>query len=183
MRRRVRVADHPAMGIFFQEIIMGMNRKAALSLGLVVLGLGLFPVGSSLADNFRHHEEGFLPLKQIHDKLHLTADQEKTWQTLAQESKDARKASWEQHKEMRAQLKKELGKTEPDFAGLAARSDQLADERTRNRRQLRDQWLKFYAGLSVEQKAVVRDTIKSRLEKAGKRGERGQRRWHEENPS
>lgn len=110
-----------------------------------------------------HGGHEFLPLGKIHDQLHLTPEQEKTWQKLAAETKELRISGQAQRKEIKSQLDQELAHAQPDLARIAALSDRAKDEGVTRRRQLRDEWLKLYAQLSPEQKLVVRDVIRDKL--------------------
>lgn len=132
----------------------------------VVLGLWVFSVNAGMAEPLGRGEHEFFPLRGIHDKLHLTDDQEKTWQTLARKAKDIQMSGQNRRNEIKSQAKQELEKTEPDLARLAALADRSMDEQSGKRRELRDEWLKLYAQLAPEQKIVVRDAIKARIAKA-----------------
>lgn len=65
--------------------------------------------------------------------------------------------------QVHAALKAELAKTEPDFAAVAALSDQAQANAQAGRKQIRDQWLALYATFTPAQKAVVRDALAARL--------------------
>ncbi|MBZ0104947.1 MAG: periplasmic heavy metal sensor [Sulfuricella denitrificans] len=146
--------------------------KVSLAPAIAMLGLGFFISNNAMA-NMPPPEAGqFIPLQAIHDKLKLDDTKEKTWQGLVQKMHDMREAGRNEHQESRAQLKQEMDKDNPDFAALAARSDRIADERTAARRHVRDEWLKLYETFSPAQKIIVRDEIKARLEKSGKRLDR-----------
>ena len=162
---------------------MNTKRTIASTFAIAVLGLSLFSIGSSFADTPRHEGRDFFPLQRIHDKLHLTPEQEKTWQGLAQQGKAAHKDFREQRAEMKTHALQELGKTDPDLAGLAAQADRFADEQTQSRRQLRQKYLEFYATLSAEQKAIVVNMIKTHLEKADSRREKFQQQRKGKNAS
>lgn len=152
-----------------------MKRKFIVSFVLV----GALAMAAPVLADFRHEgghgpAESFPPLRELHEKLHLSAEQEKTWQDLQKQGMARRKSAFAQHKEMRAQFQQELDKKEPDLAGLSERMDQAADERVKTMRELRGEWLKLYASLSAEQKGIVRDVLKARLahrEKFKHRGE------------
>ena len=140
--------------------------KIAVPVILSALGLGMTSIESAVAAMPRHHDGELFSMEKIHNKLHLTPEQEKTWQSLEQQRKEMFKASWEQRKALRARIKSELDRGEPDLAALAAETDRSMDEQIHKRRQLRDQWLKLYAQLSPEQKAIVKDAIKARMDKS-----------------
>jgi len=159
------------------------RKLIASAITAAVLGLGVFSVNTSMAEPFGHGEREFFPMRDIHDKLHLAADQEKTWQTLAQKSKDLRISGQDHRNEIKSQIKQELEKSEPDLARLAALTDRAMDEQTAKRRQLRDEWLKLYTQLSPEQKVAVRDAIKDRVAKAETFREKIKQRRERKTPS
>lgn len=161
-----------------------MNRKKIVisTLAAAVIGLGLFSA-SSIAEPFRHGEREFLPMQEIHDKLKLSGEQEKTWQVLEQKTRDMRMSGRDQRNEIKSQARQELDKAEPDLARVARLADQNMDEQTAKRRQLRDEWLKLYAQLSPEQKLVVRDALKARMAKMEMFREKFKQRRDARNPS
>lgn len=160
------------------------SRKIIVStLAAAVIGLGLYSAASVAEPMMRHGEHEFLPIQEIHDKLHLTGEQEKTWQALAQKTKDMRMSGRDQRNEIKSQAKQELDKAEPDLARIAALADRSMDEQTARRRQLRDEWLKLYAQLSPEQKLVVRDALKARMAKMDTFRDKFKQRRDTRNPS
>ncbi len=163
---------------------MNNSRKIiATAITAAVLGLGVFSVNASMAEPMGRGGHEFLPLRDIHDKLHLAADQEKSWQTLEQKTKDLRMSGQNRRNELKSQTKQELDKAEPDLARLAALADRSMDEQTARMRELRGEWLKFYAQLAPEQKLVVRDAIKARMAKAEMFREKFKQRREGKNPS
>lgn len=162
-----------------------MNRKKIVisTFAAAVLGLGLFSAVSVAEPMMRHGEREFLPMQEIHDKLHLSAEQEKTWQALAQKTKDMRMSGRDQRNEIKSQARQELDKAEPDLARIARLADQNMDEQTARRRQLRDEWLKLYTQLSPEQKLMVRDALKARMAKMEMFREKFKQRRDARNPS
>lgn len=150
---------------------MSKNWKISLASVVAVFGLGIIFSSNVMANMPRPDGDEFIPLRAIHDKLHLSEAQEKTWQALSQEGRTLREARRKEHGELKSQLKQELDKAEPDFAALAARADRTADERSGKMRHIRDEWIKFYTTLSPTQKTIVRDEMKARLNKAEKRWE------------
>lgn len=151
--------------------------KVAFAPAIAILGLGVIFSGHAMANMPPPDRDSFMPLQAIHDKLNLDAAQEKAWQGLAQKTRSMREMGRNEHGEMMARLKQELDKEAPDFAALAAKSDQSIDQRTAERRHVRDEWLKLYETLSPAQKTIVRDEMKSRLAKADKRRERMMQKW------
>ena len=150
---------------------MSTKWKFSLASIVAVFGLGIIFSSNVMANMPRPDRDEFMPLRAIHDKLHLSEAQEKTWQALSQEGRTSREERRKEHGELKSLMKQELDKNEPDFAALAARADKLADERSAKKRHIRDEWLKFYATLSPTQKAIVRDEMKAHLSQAEKRWE------------
>lgn len=127
-----------------------------------LLGTGA-AVHAAMPDGAGRGDRELLPLREIHDKLHLSAAQEKTWQQLADKTQALRISGREQRKEIKSQLDQELNRAQPDLARISALSDKTMDEQTAKRRALRDDWLKLYTQFSPEQKAVVKDAIKAKF--------------------
>ena len=66
---------------------------------------------------------------------------------------------------VRAKVQAELAKAEPDLAAIASTFEGVEEQGRALRRQARDQWLKVYASLRADQKAIVRDELKARFDR------------------
>lgn len=101
--------------------------------------------------------------------LKLNPAQDFAWQQIA----DKRAALHEEHRNNRMQLKEamknELAKPEPDFARIVQQKQQVEEKNMNARNELRDLQLKLYSSFNPEQKAVIRDVIKARMERMEQR--------------
>lgn len=96
-------------------------------------------------------------------QLNLNTSQQSMWDSIAANGKAARATARASMEQVHAALKAELAKPEPDFAAVAALSDQAQANAQAGRKQIRDQWLALYATFTPAQKAVVRDAFAARL--------------------
>jgi len=102
-------------------------------------------------------------LGQLKDKLALDSSQQVQWQAALEQTKAAHAQSRTTRESVRATVDAELAKAEPDLAAIATAMDSVQAQGMAARREVRDSWLRLYAGMRADQKAVVRDAIKSRL--------------------
>jgi len=144
---------------------MLFNIKSAI---LLAAALGLSVGYAQATPNAHHEDHGVFPFRAIHHRLHLTPPQEKIWRALEEKSTRLRKSWRKKHHAFHAQMKHALEQMPPDLARLARERDKMVDEQQRQRRRLQHRWLKFYAALTSVQKSVVRDTLKTRLERMEK---------------
>jgi len=63
-------------------------------------------------------------------------------------------------------MRAELAKPEPDLAALAAMADDMHAQGDALRRDVRDPWLKLYATFNAQQKAIVREMLQQKMERA-----------------
>ena len=99
------------------------------------------------------------------DKLALNTSQQGMFDKAVADSKAARAAGKTLHDQVKATLTAELAKPEPDLAAVAALADGARQQNAALRTSARDAWLALYATFSPEQKAVVRDALKSGIER------------------
>jgi hypothetical protein len=99
----------------------------------------------------------------VKNQLNLNTSQQVMWDNAVANSKAARASFRASIEQVHAALNAELAKAEPDFAAVAAISDQAQANSQALRKQLRDEWLRLYATFSPAQKAVVRDAVKARV--------------------
>ena len=102
-------------------------------------------------------------LGQLKDKLALDSSQQVQWQAALDQTKAVHTQSRATRESVRATVDAELAKAEPDLAAIATAMDSVQAQGMAARREVRDSWLRLYAGMRAEQKAVVRDAIKTRL--------------------
>jgi Spy/CpxP family protein refolding chaperone len=93
---------------------------------------------------------------RIAEKLKLTPDQRAQFDAMIQKSKAQRESMKKTHEDMRAAMKAEFAKPEPDLAALAAKGDEVHARMGAAHREMRDGWLKLYATMSPEQKGMVK---------------------------
>lgn len=121
-------------------------------------------------------------LATMKDKLALDTTQQVMFDNARAQSLAAREKMHANRTGIRAKVETELAKTEPDLAAIASALDAVEEQARAARRQARDEWLKLYATLRPDQKAVVRDAIKVRLDRAETMRGRMQERMRERSP-
>lgn len=112
----------------------------------------------------------------MHKELKLSADQEKTWQELMQKTRDYSTKTHQDHWADMQAVHDEFKKENPDLNALSKKHDDLQDAHIKAYRDVRDQWLRFYNNLSVEQKQKVNAHMKKffdRMEQRGRGGKGG----------
>lgn len=104
-------------------------------------------------------------IAQVKDRLGLNTSQQVMFDNALALTKSAREAARPERERIRAAMKAELAKAEPDLAALAAVADDARSKGQALRRQVRDEWLKLYATFTPAQKQVVRDELVKRMER------------------
>jgi Spy/CpxP family protein refolding chaperone len=153
-------------------------RHAALASALVfAFGSAAFAHGPG--GGFRGHAGGGIEhvIAYVKDRLNLSTSQQVMFDAALASTRSAREAGRGERDRVRAALRAELAKPEPDLAALAALSDAAQANGQALRRQVRDEWLKLYATFSPEQKAVVREMLAKRLERHERFRERMRERF------
>jgi hypothetical protein len=102
-------------------------------------------------------------LATMKDQLALDSSQQVMFDRASAQTVAARDQAIAARTTLRAKVDAELAKTEPDLAQVSSILDGAEDQARATRRQVRDQWLAFYANLRADQKAIVRDAIKERI--------------------
>jgi len=108
------------------------------------------------------------PLAMLRDakaSLNLNTSQQLQWDNAVAQAKAAHEALRASLGQVGAALQAELAKPEPDLAAVAALADGARQQNAALRTSARDAWLALYATFSPEQKAVVRDALKSGIER------------------
>jgi Spy/CpxP family protein refolding chaperone len=98
--------------------------------------------------------------------LNLNTSQQVQWDNAVAQGKLAHTQMRANRQQAKDALKAELAKPAPDLAALAASADAIEQQNRTLRRDARAPWLALYATFSPEQKAVVRDLLQQRLERA-----------------
>lgn len=107
-----------------------------------------------------------LVLEEAKSRLALDTSQQLLWDNAVAQSKAARESVRALHQKMREAMRAELTKTEPDLAAIATMADDIHAQGDALRRQVRDPWLKLYTTFNAQQKAVVREMLQKRMERA-----------------
>jgi hypothetical protein len=118
-------------------------------------------------------------VERLATELKLSAEQRAQWDAQVQKSKSLFEAMKKARADMHQIIKTELAKAEPDLAALAAKADEARDKGRAAHRELRDGWLKLYAGFSAEQKAVVKKRFLAHLERFDRMRDRMHDRMHD----
>jgi hypothetical protein len=99
-------------------------------------------------------------------KLNLNTSQQGIWDSAVAQSKAAREAAKANRQQVKAALKAELAKPEPDLAAVVAVADSVQQQNRAQGIAARNEWLRLYAALSTEQKGVVKDMLQKRVDRA-----------------
>lgn len=105
-------------------------------------------------------------LESAKTRLALDTSQQGLWDNAVAASKAARESGRAIHQKARDAARAELAKAEPDLAALATMTDDVHAQAQALRRGVRDQWLKLYATFNPQQKAVVRELMQQRMDRA-----------------
>jgi len=163
--------------------MMSIPRRGRLTLALAPLALavGMMAVmklpagpmpGGGLGPGMDAMHEGdigpILPrvLEGAKASLDLDARQQLLWDNAAAQSRAVRDAGRTSREQLRDTLVAELAKTEPDLKVFAGAADPLHLEYQAARRTVRDLWLDLYATFTPGQKAVIRDALREKLDRA-----------------
>ncbi len=104
-------------------------------------------------------------LAQVKAQLNLNTQQQATWDAAVAHGKTARQNARAAMDSVHATLTAELAKPEPNFAAVASVADAAQANAQAARKQVRDEWLALYATFSPAQKAVVRDAVRTRVDR------------------
>jgi Spy/CpxP family protein refolding chaperone len=146
-----------------------MNKSLAASIAAVAAAAVL--AGGALAQPaYPHGHQGHgdiaMAIAALKGQLNLNSSQQMMWDNAVAASKAARESGRANLGRVRDALATELAKAEPDLAAVSAVTDDVQTKNTALRRQVRDTWLALYATFSPDQKAIVRDSLKSGMTRA-----------------
>jgi periplasmic protein CpxP/Spy len=151
-------------------------RRAALAvatvLSLTLAGGALAGPGGPGPGGPGGHHGGFggAPLEHViaeaRTKLNLNTSQQLQFDQAVANARAAREQGRAIGQTVRDAARAELAKPEPDLAGIARTADEAQAKGQALRKQVRDEFLKLYGTFSAEQKAIVRDLLKSRMDRA-----------------
>jgi hypothetical protein len=104
-------------------------------------------------------------IASLKTELNLNTSQQVMWDNAVLASRSARASGRAAMERVHAALKAELAKQEPDFAAVATLADNAQASAQALRKQVRDEWLRLYATFSPAQKSVVREAIRTKVER------------------
>lgn len=140
------------------------SRLAALAAAAV-----LTASGGALAQPAHPHAHGgpggdvAMAIAALKGQLNLNTSQQQMWDNAVAATRAAREQGRANLQQLHDTLATELGKAEPDLAAVAAAGDQVRTQNATLHKQVRDNWLAIYATFSPDQKATVRDALRSRM--------------------
>lgn len=151
---------------------LSRSRKPLAVAGALFVALAIAAAGQARADGPGRGPAGGPPgpgglvehaLESMKDKLALDTSQQVMFDRISAQTIAARDQAIASHAAVRTKVDAELAKAEPDLGAVSAILESAEDQGRAARRQVRDQWLGFYANLRPDQKAIVRDAIKDRF--------------------
>ncbi len=105
-------------------------------------------------------------LEEVKSRLALDTSQQLIFDSAIAQTSAARESGRALHQKVKEAMRAELAKAEPDLAALAALADDTQSQGQTLRRQVRDQWLKLYATFNTQQKAIVRELLQQKMDRA-----------------
>ncbi len=105
-------------------------------------------------------------IEQYKTQLALNTSQQQMMDNAVAVAQQARQGARAQMQQVHAAMQAELAKAAPDLAAVAAVADSAQANASTLRKQARDAWLTLYATFTPEQKAVVRDALLARMQRA-----------------
>lgn len=115
-------------------------------------------------------------IDELKDKLALDSAQQAMFDSARAQTLASRDRMLASRNDVRSKVQAELAKAEPDLAAVSTLLEGAEDQGRALRHQARDQWLKVYASLRAEQKAIVRDELKARIARMDSMHDRMQER-------
>jgi Spy/CpxP family protein refolding chaperone len=119
-------------------------------------------------------------IAQAKDRLNLNSSQQVIFDNAVAQSKSAHEAARSNRQQVKAALNAELAKSEPDLASVATLSDSIEQQNRSLRNNVRSEWLRLYATFTPEQKAVARDMLQKKVERAESFGKHMRERFHQQ---
>lgn len=105
-----------------------------------------------------------LQLRQLHDKLKLTEQQESLWKRAETESHNKMKLRQAGHKQAIGEMKETLNDPQADLRALSGKMDARREMAAKESRETRELWLSFYDSLDVKQREMARRFLLERIE-------------------
>ena len=110
-----------------------------------------------------HDVDPLAIIASLQAPLKLNTSQQLQFDNALAQSKAAHASMRNGFAQLKGATQSELAKSAPDLASLAALSDQVQQQNSGLRKQVRSAWLALYDTMSADQKLVVRDAISARL--------------------
>ncbi|MGH8772341.1 MAG: Spy/CpxP family protein refolding chaperone [Pyrinomonadaceae bacterium] len=110
----------------------------------------------------KHAAEQWAKLKA---DLNLNPAQDFAWQQIAEKRAALHQERRADRVALKETMKQELAKSEPDFARIVRQRQQVQEQSLKSRSELDDMQIKLYESFNTEQKAVMRDAMKARLQR------------------
>jgi Spy/CpxP family protein refolding chaperone len=111
------------------------------------------------------HGDFTMAIAALKGQLNLNTSQQAMWDNAIAQSKAARESARANFGRIKTAMNAELAKAEPDLAAVAAAFDDVQAANSALRKEVRNGWLTLYATFTPEQKAVVREALKQRMER------------------
>ncbi|SAK89807.1 Spy/CpxP family protein refolding chaperone [Caballeronia ptereochthonis] len=105
-----------------------------------------------------------LDLRELHDRLNLTADQEVQWQAALDAMRESHASARMNADEMQSRMQTMLQQPILDLSALHAMHEKTAQQDAPLSGQSSKAWLKFYGGLNDQQKKTFSDAIRPQFE-------------------
>ncbi|PLZ00268.1 hypothetical protein CY652_22035 [Burkholderia sp. WAC0059] len=164
------------------------SRFLAVAAASLALSMGVAHAQTPASDAHAHgghgpHHGGFMRhLQQLHDQLHLNADEEKLWQTALTTMKQDHEAAHANHQQFRQQFDTLRQQPILDLNALHDARQHLEQQDAQLREQTATAWLAFYNSLNDQQKTTVSTALKARFAKMEQRRERMRQHWQHRHP-
>jgi Spy/CpxP family protein refolding chaperone len=104
-------------------------------------------------------------MEMLKSKLNLNATQEAQFSVARDATKAAMEAGRSARVQARAAAQAELGKADPDLAGLLVQRETVKEANAPQRKAALNEWAKFLGLLTTEQKAVVKSQLIDRMQR------------------
>jgi protein CpxP len=162
------------MSRFINSNLAASARRASV-VGAAALALALSAVTSAQAfggpggaggPGMNAEITGPQMIESIKAKLNLNTSQQQQFDNAAAHGKAAREAGRAEMLKVRDAMRAELAKPEPDLAAVAAIGDAARAKNQALHQAVRAEWLAVYATFSPEQKAVVKERLVNRMNRA-----------------
>lgn len=148
------------------------SRLIAVSAIVMTLGIGTACAQSSPSISDASEQTQPMNLKQLHDQLNLTPQQEIQWQGALDAMRESHASERMNADVMAQQTEAMLQKPILDLSALHAAHEKVLQQDAQLPEQSAKAWLTFYNGLNEQQKTIVSTALKPGLEKAAKHAAR-----------